>query len=217
MVGYQQKSLQAGSTMTGCTFVPVAGGNVNIQDIKPTGDNIDTGDVNIQTLNAYGQTIATYSYYGADEWDDGSEAGWYDDDGLVDVSFAAGTGLWVAAPDAETTLTFSGKVSTSDVVIQLRAGSTATANVMPTDLAIQDILPAGDNIDTGDVNIQTLNAYGQTLATYSYYGADEWDDGSEAGWYDDDGLVDITFPAGQGLWVAAPDAETTITIPAPEL
>lgn len=216
-VGYQQKGLQAGSTMTGCTFVPVGGGDVNIQDILPAGSNIDTGDVNIQTLNAYGQTIATYSYYGEEEWDDGSEAGWYDDDGLVDVSFAAGTGLWVAAPDNETTLTFSGKVPTDDVVVQLRAGSTATANMMPTDVNIQDILPVGSNIDTGDVNIQTLNAYGQTIATYSYYGEDEWDDGSEAGWYDDDGLVDVTFPAGQGLWVAAPDAETTITIPAPEL
>ena len=196
---------------------PVGGGDVNIQDIKPAGDNIDTGDVNIQTLNAYGQTLATYVYYGENEWDDDMPAGWYDDDGLVDVTFAAGTGLWVAAPDAETTLTFAGKVPTADVVVQLRAGSTATANVMPTGLAIQDILPAGDNIDTGDVNIQTLNAYGQTLATYVYYGENEWDDDMPAGWYDDDGLVDVTFPAGQGLWVAAPDAETTITIPAPEL
>ena len=203
--------------MTGGTFVPVAGGNVNIQDIKPNGDNIDTGDVYIQTLNAYGQKVATYVYYGQDEFDDDCPAGWYDDDGLVDVTFAAGTGLWVAAPDAETTLTFSGKVPTSDVVVQLRTGFTATANVMPTNLAIQDILPAGDNIDTGDVYIQTLNAYGQKIATYVYYGEDEWDDGSEAGWYDDDGLVDVTFTAGQGLWVAAPDAETTITIPAPEL
>ena len=73
------------------------------------------------------------------------------------------------------------------------------------------------DVDYGYVNIQTLNAYGQTLATYVYYGADEWDDGSVAGWYNDDGLVDVTFAAGTGLCVAAPDAETTITIPAPEL
>lgn len=62
-VGYAQSGLQAGSTMTGCTFVPVGGGDINIQDILPAGSNIDTGDVNIQTLNTYGQTIATYSYY----------------------------------------------------------------------------------------------------------------------------------------------------------
>ena len=203
--------------MTGCTFVPVGGGDVNIQDIKPSGDNIDTGDVNIQTLNAYGQTVASYVYYGEDEYDDGCPAGWYDDDGLVNVTFAAGTGLWVAAPDAETTLTYSGAVPKSDVVVQLRQGSTATANVMPIEVSIQDLLPAGDSIDTGDVNIQTLNAYGQTLASYVYYGEDEYDDGCPAGWYDDDGLVDVTFPAGTGLWVAAPDAETTLRIPAPEL
>ena len=203
--------------MTGCTFVPVGGGDVNIQDIKPSGDNIDTGDVNIQTLNAYGQTVASYVYYGEDEYDDGCPAGWYDDDGLVNVTFATGTGLWVAAPDAETTLTYSGAVPKSDVVVQLRQGSTATANVMPIEVSIQDLLPTGDSIDTGDVNIQTLNAYGQTLASYVYYGEDEYDDGCPAGWYDDDGLVDVTFPAGTGLWVAAPDAETTLRIPAPEL
>ena len=203
--------------MTGGTFLPVAGGDVNIQDIKPSGDNIDTGDVYIETLNAYGQMLSLYSYYGADEWDDGSVAGWYDDDGLVDVTFAAGTGLWVGAPDAETTLTFAGKVPTADVVVQLRAGFTATANMMPTDMNIQDILPAGENINTGDVYIETLNAYGQMVSLYTYYGEDEWDDGSVAGWYDDDGLVDVTFAAGTGLWIGAPDAETTITFPAPEL
>ena len=197
--------------------MPVAGGNTNIQDIKPSGDNIDFGAVNIQTLDAYGRKVSMYTYYGADEWDDGSAAGWYDDDGLVDVTFAQGQGLWVAAPDAETTLTYSGAVGTSDVIVQLQNGSTATANMMPVSMDIQDILPAGSNIDYGDVNIQTLDAYGRKVDMYTYYGEEEYDDGSVAGWYTDDGLADVSFELGQGLWVAAPDNETTIQFPAPEL
>ena len=203
--------------MSGSTFVPVSGGNVNIQDITPAGDTIDEGDVNIQILDAYGRTTAAYVYYGADMFDDGYPAGWYDDDGIANATFATGTGLWVAAPDANTTLTFSGKVPTEDVTVVLRAGFTPTANMMPTDVAIQDILPAGSSIDEGDVNIQILDAYGRTTAAYVYYGEDMFDDGYPAGWYDDDGLVDVTFPGGTGLWVSATDSETTITFPAPEL
>ena len=203
--------------MSSATFVPVGDGAVSIADIKLTGDTIDDGTVNIQTLDAYGRTMAMYTYWGDGMFDDDCPAGWYDDDGMVDVSFPQGTGLWVAAPDSETSLTFSGKVPTSDVMVVLRTGFTATANMMPVDMAIQDILPVGDSVDGGTVNIQTLDAYGRTTAMYTYWGDDMFDDDCPAGWYDDDGRVDVTFAAGTGLWVAGPDSNTSITIPAPEL
>ena len=92
--------------MSSATFVPVGGGNVDISDIKPNGDSVDEGTVNIQTLDSLGHTVSTYTYMGEDMFDDGYPAGWYDDEGLADVSFPAGTGLWVAAPDSETSITF---------------------------------------------------------------------------------------------------------------
>ena len=203
--------------MSSATFVPVGGGDVSINDIVPNGDSVAEGTVNIQTLDGFGRTTATYVYMGADMFDDGYPAGWYDDDGLADVRFSIGTGLWIAAPDSETSLTFSGKVPTDDVLITLRSGFTATANMMPTDVSLQDIVATGALVDEGAVNIQTLDAFGRTTATYSYMGADMFDDGYPAGWYDDEGLANVTFPAGTGLWVAALDSETSITIPAPEL
>lgn len=203
--------------MSSATFVPVGGGDVSINDIKPNGASVEEGTVNIQTLDGYGRTTATYIYMGADMFDDGYPAGWYDDEGVVDVTFATGTGLWIAAPDSETSLTYSGKVPTADVQITLRSGFTATANMMPTDVALQDIVATGVSVDEGTVNIQTLDAFGRTTATYIYMGADMFDDGYPAGWYDDEGLADVTFPAGTGLWVAGPDSNTSITIPAPEL
>ena len=203
--------------MTSATFVPITGTDVSIGDIKLTGDTIDEGTVNIQTLNAFGVTTAMYTYWGDDMFDDDCPAGWYDDNGPVSVKFPVGTGLWVAGPDENTTLTFSGKVATSDVKVVLRTGFTATANMMPTSVNIQDIVAEGPSVDEGTVNIQTLNAFGVTTAMYTYWGDDMFDDDCPAGWYDDDGRVDISLPAGTGLWVAGPDSETSITIPAPEL
>lgn len=201
--------------MTAATFVPVSGDGVSIQQILPTGDNIEYGDINIQTLDAFGGTVDTYTYYGAEEYDEGSAAGWYTDDGLADAAFATGTGLWVAGLDGSA-LTFSGKVGVADVAVSLRQGSTATANMMPVSVNLQDILPEGDGIEYGDINIQTLDAFGGTIDTYTYYGAEEYDEGSVAGWYTDDGLADVDFAPGMGLWVAGLDG-ATITFPAPEL
>ena len=206
--------------MTGSTFVPVSGGSsVGIQDIVPSGVNIDNGDVVIQTLDAYGYTQDNYVYYGEDCYDDGYPAGWYTDDGeLATATFAQGQGLWTYAADSETSVTFAGAVPKADVVVALRLGALGTLNMMPVTVNIQDILPAGDNTDNGDVVIQVLDAYGYTSENYVYYGEDCYDDGYPAGWYTDDGeLSTRNFLAGEGLWVYAADDATSIRFPAPEL
>ena len=106
VVGYKAESLQAGATLTGSVFVPVSGESVNIQDLIPAGPDIEGGNVYIQTVDAFGLTLNTYTYYGADGYDDGSAAGWYTDSGLAEVTFAAGEGMAIFAPDAETSVTF---------------------------------------------------------------------------------------------------------------
>ena len=206
--------------MTGSTFLPVSGGTaVGIQDIVPKGDNIDNGDVVIQTLDAYGYTQDNYVYYGEDCYDDGYPAGWYTDEGeLASATFAQGQGLWTYAIDSETSVMFSGAVPKSDVSVTLRLGAMGTLNMMPVNVAIQDILPEGDDTDNGDVVIQVLDAFGYTSENYVYYGEDCYDDGYPAGWYTDDGeLASRTFTPGEGLWVYAIGSNTSIRIPAPEL
>lgn len=203
--------------MVGSSFEPITGIGLAIQDIIPNGDNIEEGAVSLQTLDSRGATADMYIYYGKDMWDDGMPAGWYTDEGLADTSFDPGTGLWLGAPDAATTVTFSGKVPVSDMVVTLRKGSTAVANMMPVSVGIQDIVPSGDGIDEGAVSIQTLDSRGATVDMYIYYGKDMWDDDMPAGWYTDEGLANVEFKAGEGLWVGAPDANTSIRFPAPEL
>lgn len=209
--------MRKGSTMIGSSFDPISGSGTAIQDITPQGDDIEEGSVSVQTLDSRGATVDMYIYYGKDMWDDDMPAGWYTDDGLADATFEAGTGLWLGAPDATTTITFSGKVPTNDVEVTLRKGSTAVANMMPVSINIQDIVPSGDDIDEGTVSIQTLDSRGATVDMYIYYGKDMWDDDMPAGWYTDDGLANVEFAAGEGLWVGAPDASTSIRFPAPEL
>ena len=68
-VGYSNKDLQAGYTMTGACFVDVTeGDSVDLTSIKVAGYTGESmGDIIIQTLDAFGRTVATYL--------------WMDDDG----------------------------------------------------------------------------------------------------------------------------------------
>ena len=93
--------------MTGAQFFNIgATTDVNLQDIKPTGE--DTSDnVIIQTLDAYGHGVAMYNWvdYAGDS---GDQEAWIDTDTfeIVDVDFAPGTGLWVDGSSTEQSLRF---------------------------------------------------------------------------------------------------------------
>ena len=77
------------------------------------------------------------------------------------------------------------------------------------------------NVDIcfGDIYIEMLDSLGRTTDTYYWYK----NAGFRAdGWYNDDGdqigedVDDVTFPAGQGLWVnGVEDANFNITSPIP--
>ena len=204
--------------MTGAQFFNVGVGTaVNLQDIKPTGD--DTSDnVIIQTLDAYGHGVATYNWIDY-AGDNGDEAAWVDDNYeiVTDVTFEPGQGLWVDGSSAEQGFQSSGKVGTVDVDVSLQAGSTAVVNPFPVGVNLQDILPLGD--DTSDnVIIQTLDAYGHGVATYNWIDY-AGDNGDECAWVDDNYeiVTDVTFAPGKGLWVDGSSDSQSLRFPAPEL
>ena len=82
------------------TFTPVAGGKVNIQDIKIK-DATDWSD-NIQLLDAGGATVATYVYASAAE--SGLEKdGWLNDSfELADITIKPGQGILIDTADTAT-------------------------------------------------------------------------------------------------------------------
>ena len=192
-------------------FQSVGAGDLSIDSLIPTGD--DTSDsVEIQTLDAYGRTVAAYTW---NDWMHES-ACWVDGDfeKIEGVTFTPGQGLWVSGSTSEQGLQGAGKVGTSDVSVQLRFGGTATGNPFPVSVDLNDIVPQGEAL-SDSVEIQTLDAYGRTVAAYTWH---DWMHES-ACWVDGDfeKIEGVTFTPGQGLWVSGSDTTQYLRFPAPEL
>ena len=80
------------------------------------------------------------------------------------------------------------------------------ANIRPTSVDIQDVIPVDDNDDliSGEVTIQFISDRGALQTSYTYFEADGYDEGYPAGWLDDDGaLADYSFAPGEGFKVYA--------------
>ena len=208
IVGYQTKETVAGFNFVIPTFTPVAGGKVNIQDIKIK-DATDWSD-SIQILNEGGATVATYVYASATE--SGQEKdGWLNDAGeLANVTLEPGQGILIDTASTAV-LTFSGTVSSADTVFTTVPGFNFVGNNTPAAVNIQDITIA--NATDWSDNIQTLNEGGATVATYVYASAAE--SGQEKdGWLNDAGeLANVTLDPGQGILIDTADT-ATVTIPA---
>lgn len=197
--------------MATAQFVNIASGDMPLESIRPTGDDV-ADNVAIQTLDAYGYTLSNYDWndWAADEpcWVDG------DFNPVKGVTFAPGQGLWVFGSTASQGIQTAGKVGISDVLVQLKSGGTATGNPFPTTIALQDIVPMGDDV-ADNVAIQTLDAYGYTVANYDWndWAADKpcWVDG------DFNPVEGVEFTPGQGLWVFGSSESQYLRFPAPEL
>ena len=212
-MGYQQKDTVTGFNFVIPSFANVSGGSINIQDIKITGAT-DWSD-NIQILDEGGATVALYVYATAAE--SGYEAdGWLTEDasGLADVTLAPGQSILIDTADTAT-VTFSGKVSTEDTVVETVSGFNFVGNNTPVSVNIQDITVEGAT--NWSDNIQILDEGGATIALYVYATAEE--SGYEAdGWLTEDasGLADINLEAGQGILIDTADV-ATVTIPGVDL
>ena len=195
------------------TFADVGDGAISIQDIK-IANATDWGD-NIQILDEGGATVASYYYASAAE--SGYESdGWLAEDmgSLADVTLQPGQSILIDTVDAAT-LTFAGKVSTEDTVVETVTGFNFVGNSTPVSLNIQDIKIANAT-DWGD-NIQILDEGGATIASYYYASAAE--SGYESdGWLAEDmgSLADVTLEPGQGILIDTVDV-AEVTIPGVDL
>ena len=165
-----------------------------------------------------------------------------------DREFDLGEGMFLSSPDpieSEVyTLVTAGQVANEDNVFPLRAGFNIIGNPMPVEVNVTDMSVAGYK-DVPDwketpfdcqVYITKIDEFGYTCDTDLYVSEDKlfqvgyvdfYDEGAWAGgyWYDMINSEDIspesgiTFAAGEGLWVSAPESiqgETyTIEFPSP--
>ena len=223
IVGYSQSTLNKGMTLVTPQFLAIGSvEGLDVQTLKPTGEDVDgDGAVNIQLLDAFGRTVDGSKCFWVDWSADDDIVGWTKDmsDLATDVVVAPGQALWMAAPDTTTSIQSAGKVGLADVVVSLRQGMTAVGNPFPVAIDLQDIIPTGDVDTEGGVNIQSLDAFGRTVAGSKYFWVDWSADDDIVGWTQDmSDLVDgVKVQPGQGLWVSSPNGSTSIRFPAPEL
>lgn len=204
IVGYQTKEVRKNLSVQLPTFDGVATTGINIQDIKPVCEGLESGDFTIQLYNQYGLIEAAYIYcFGEDI--DMEVDGWYNEDfdTLIDKTFAVGEAFNVLCAREDGSLQYAGQVLTNQVVVPARKNLSAQGNFRPTAVNIQDIIPSvadGYELESGDFTIQLYNQYGLIEAAYIYcFGEDI--DMEDDGWYNEDfdTLIEKTFEPGEGF------------------
>ena len=169
VVGYQNAGVNQGYTLATPTFYAIGGEAVDIQSIKPVGDNVPTGSdylhfLKFQLLDENsaiqdGKTYywLDYDYIPEEEWDDPFTVyGWYTKasptsatDGKAVLSITPGTAVYMQCPNEGVSLCFSGEVGNKEVTIGINQGYTLFGNPYPTAVALKDMTPIGANVPTG--------------------------------------------------------------------
>lgn len=201
VVGYQNKATVGGFNFVTPTFKNVSGGNIDIQDIKLSGDGVvDYGD-NIQILDEGG---ATQTYY---NWVTGM--GWVDLNLMTPATatITPGAGILISTMQDGVVVTFSGAVSKDDLVTTSVSGFNFVGNSTPSPISIQDITISGEAVtDYGD-NIQFLDIGGATETFYNWI--------SGMGWVDLNTFEPATetLQPGDGVLISTMNAGVVITVP----
>ena len=196
-------------------------GSIDLQDIK-CGEGC-SDSVSLQVLDSIGIGGDSYNWI---DWYENPATGetescWVDPEfNKVDkFPIEPGQGLWVSADDATQTFLSSGRVGTSDVAIQLRAGGTMTGNATPVTIDLQEIRCGEGCSDS--VSLQVLDSIGIGGNSYNWI---DWYENPETGetescWVDPEFNKVDKFPIepGQGLWVSADSSDQYIIFPGVEL
>ncbi len=202
VVGYASAELQESGLTAGACFVPITGSNFDLNDLSVTGYEESTeADLQIQTLDEFGRTVAIYSYYDVP----GELTGWLDENdeevAVGTVTFQAGEGLWTYCTIAGLGLQSAGQVPTSAVTVTLQESGLSIANPTPVNVDLTDTYVTGYEDSTeADVVVQTLDEFGRTVAIYSYYDVP----GELTGWLDENdeevAVGTVVVKPGEGLW-----------------
>ena len=217
MVGYASNELRFGSIGLVPQFVSTSGGEIDLQDIKCNDAASDS--VSFMILDNIGLGGESYNWVNWYEGENGEESCWVDSDfeKVVGMKIQPGQGMWVAGDSADQIFQSAGQVSKSDVVVQLRFGSTMTGNPTPVEIDLQDIVCSDNCSDS--VSFMILDNIGLGGESYNWVNWYEGENGEESCWVDSDfeKVVGMKIQPGQGMWIAADNDEQFVTFPGVEL
>ena len=226
IVGYQDKSLGNNANLAIPSFAPIAAEGTDVQTLKPAGEGLGTGLIQIMTLTSGLATESTYQWVVEEEAGDYDmeAAGWFNPDewAQAEKTFEEGDGFVVLSDLAENvgSINFSGEVVVGSTVVYLGNNANLCGNMTPVDVDVQAIAAAGEGLGTGLIQIMTLTSGLATEATYQWVVEEEAGDYDmeAAGWFNPDewAQAEKTFAPGEGF-VALSDLPAdvgSITIPA---
>ena len=226
IVGYQDKTLGYSANLVIPSFAPIAAEGTDVQTLKPAGEGLGSGLIQIMTLTSGLATESTYQWIVEEEAVDYDmeAAGWFNPDewAQAEKTFNEGDGF-VASSDLAAgvgSLAFSGEVVEGSTVIPLGYSANLCGNMTPVDVDVQAIAAAGEGLGTGLIQIMTLTSGLATEATYQWVVEEEAVDYDmeAAGWFNPDewAQAEKTFAPGEGFVVSSdlPDDVGSITIPA---
>ncbi len=186
---------------------------MNIQNIKPVapdGEEVASGDFEIQIYDALGTIETSYAYVLGEDIGDGYEDGWYEEDWETPVAktFDPGEAFNVYTGVEGGKFQYAGAVNGEETQVPVRQNLSAQGNFRPTTISIQDMTPVvgeGDILESGDFEIQIYDSLGAIETSYAYVLGEDIGDGYEDGWYEEDWetLSTAEFGAGEGFNVYA--------------
>jgi len=219
IVGYGPSALQLNGMTASSSFVPVSGTKIDLTDLVGKGYESDPGYcdayIQIQTLNEFGQTQATYVWMDDGQGESAEWYGWYPlgEETKVkkgDVEIQPGEGLWTYCSIEGLSVQGAGSVETAtDIVVTLQLNGLSVANPTPINVDLVDTYATGYEEDPGYcdayVQVQTLNEFGQTQATYVWMDDGQGESAEWYGWYplgEETPVARETVVVlpGQGLW-----------------
>ena len=219
IVGYSSNELRFGSIGLVPQFVSTSGGEIDLQDIKCNDEASDS--VSFMILDNIGLGGDSYYWVNWYENADGeTESCWVDSEfeKVEGMKIQPGQGLWVAGDNSEQIFQSAGQVSKSDVVVQLRFGSTMTGNPTPVEIDLQDIVCTDNCSDSVSFMIlDNIGLGGDSCYWVNWY--ENADGETESCWVDSDfeKVVGMKIQPGQALWIAGDNDEQFVTFPGVEL
>ncbi len=222
VVGYTQTDVPYKTTLIAPTFNNVTEKTLLLADMKPSrtsGDDIASGDIQMQTLDEDGATEDMIVYMTEEDVGKGN-AGWYYDDGETPYAkeFDFGEGIVISSEYDDVKMTCAGAVDSSSTTIPVPYKTTVLGNTRPAPLSLANIVPArtsGDDIASGDIQMQTLDEDGATEDMIVYMTEEDVGKGN-AGWYYDDGETPYvkTLAIGEAIVISSEYDDAYLTIPA---
>lgn len=198
MVGYQNKTITTGFSLSTPTFQDIGADGLNLQNFRLSDTAAGDGTEMIQFLDAEGQNTEIWVWLNENA---GQTPGWYDFNTWAPIEKTVDTAVgYLMNVSATVDISISGQVKKGSATVSIPAGFSVRGNSTPTDIDIQSIKLADTAAGDGTEMIQFLDAEGQNTEIWIWLNENA---GQTPGWYDFNtwAPIEYTVKAGEAFLI----------------